>query len=87
MLVDSIKESLTQLTKQDNEHGYLLFNELENKTQYFVIIPDYVNKQFNLSANQIVKQINTQVNGSGGGNNSFAQGGTNNPINYEQLHY
>jgi alanyl-tRNA synthetase len=87
MLVESVKESLIQLMKNDSEHGYILFNELENKTQYFVIIPNNAIKQFDLSANQIIKLINMQVKGSGGGNNSFAQGGTSEVINYDSLQY
>lgn len=82
---DAIKQALTELSKSDQQHGYLLFNELENKTQYFIIVSEIVNKQFGLSANKIIKQINSQTNGSGGGTSNFAQGGTNNKINYEQL--
>jgi alanyl-tRNA synthetase len=82
---DAIKLALTDLSKEDPKHIYILFNEIFNRTQYFIIMSKSLVEELKVSANQIIKEINKLVSGSGGGNDVFAQGGTTQQINYEKL--
>ncbi|GHU26345.1 hypothetical protein FACS1894152_0780 [Bacilli bacterium] len=73
-----LSKSLSEIINADKTHGYIALNNYRGKLQYIIIAsPEFMSKtKFN--ANQIIQQINKIANGSGGGRNEFAQGGTTN---------
>lgn len=70
-----IGTALTELINEDHNHVYIALNILEAKVQYIIM----ANKEYclknNFSCNELIKKINQVVNGSGGGRDTFAQGG------------
>jgi alanyl-tRNA synthetase len=72
-----INQALTELANEDKEHAYIFINKTESKLQYVIIANKIFVDRRKFDANQLIKQINSLSNGSGGGRNQFAQGGTN----------
>lgn len=59
----------------------LMINEEDNRMQFVCAKGD----EINLNMNQLVKQVLPIINGKGGGNEAFAQGGGNRTLSGEEL--
>jgi alanyl-tRNA synthetase len=73
----TINQALTELSNEDKEHAFILINKTSSKLQYIISANKAFVEEFKFDANQLIKKINALSNGSGGGRNQFAQGGTN----------
>jgi alanyl-tRNA synthetase len=81
-----INQAITELVNDNKDQGYILINTNENKIQYFVGINKQLVIKKKISANDIVKKINEISNGSGGGKDIFAQGGTTHLDSLDKIH-
>ncbi len=81
----TISSALTELINEDKQHAYVALSLLDTKTQYVCM----ANKQFcqenNFNAGELVKKLNVITKGSGGGRDTFAQGGCNGTIDFESV--
>ncbi len=72
----TVSSALTELINEDKQHVFIALNKFDLKTQYVLM----ANKEFcsknGFSCNNLIKEINKLTNGSGGGRDTFAQGGT-----------
>jgi alanyl-tRNA synthetase len=71
-----INQAIIELVNTNKNQGYVIINVNENKIQYFVGINKQLANEKKILANDVVKKINEISNGSGGGKDTFAQGGT-----------
>lgn len=80
-----MSSALTELINEDKEHAFIAFNKFPTKIQYVLM----ANKDFclrnNFSCSNLIKQINSITNGSGGGRDTFAQGGSNQIFEIEEI--
>jgi len=70
----NVTAALNELSNEDKEHMFIIINTFANKFQYFI----KNHKHFPLKANEVIKKINLLSGGSGGGNEEYAQGGSDN---------
>ncbi len=81
----TISSALTELINEDRQHAYVAFSLLETKTQYVCM----ANKQFcqenSFNAGELIRKINKITKGSGGGRETFAQGGCSGTIDFEAI--
>jgi alanyl-tRNA synthetase len=66
--------ALNELSNEDSKYLYVVLNILNDKIQYCLIANS---KDIAIKPNEFIKKINLICDGSGGGNELFAQGGTN----------
>jgi alanyl-tRNA synthetase len=80
-----INQALTELVNEDKEHAYVLLNKTKVKIQYIVGVSKELAGKKGFDASALIKELNKLSNGSGGGKNTFAQGGTTNFDSYSQI--
>jgi alanyl-tRNA synthetase len=73
--IKSIVLALNELANENKDYLYVALNILSDKIQYCIVSNS---KEITLKPNDFIKRINLISDGSGGGNDLFAQGGTNN---------
>lgn len=73
---------LNDLTNENPNNLFVVFNKTADKIQYFVAIKNPNNKY---DANEVIKKINQKYAGRGGGKNNFAQGGTTRILTENQI--
>lgn len=73
---------LNDLTNENPNNLFVVFNKTADKIQYFVAIKNPNNKY---DANEVIKKINQKYAGRGGGKNNFAQGGTTKILTENQI--
>lgn len=73
---------LNDLTNENPNNLFVVFNKTADKIQYFVAIKNPSNKY---DANEVIKKINQKYAGRGGGKNNFAQGGTTRILTENQI--
>ncbi len=78
----SIQLAITELMNEHQDRPFFLFNEIDDKLQYYAGWNKNTNK---LDFSLIIKEFNTISNGKGGGKKEFAQGGTSNKDSLEQM--
>jgi alanyl-tRNA synthetase len=71
-----VNRALTELINEDQNHAFVLINKTNVKLQYIAIANKIFVQQHQFNANQVIQKINQLSQGSGGGHNQFAQGGT-----------
>jgi alanyl-tRNA synthetase len=83
--IKSANQALTQLANENQNMAFVILNMTQEKIQYLVITNKITNGAQKLSAKSIVSDLNKITNGSGGGRDEFAQGGTSNLNTLEQI--
>ncbi|GHU32103.1 hypothetical protein FACS1894166_04790 [Bacilli bacterium] len=72
----TLSKALSEIINADKEHAYIALNNFNGKLQYIILASQVFTLKTSFNAHQIIQQINKLSDGSGGGRNEFAQGGT-----------
>lgn len=80
----NIFNALSEMINEYQNNVFICLNYVDNKTQY-LIATNNCNKKYNL--NNLIKLINNNFDGKGGGKINFVQGGANKRIKVEDINY
>jgi alanyl-tRNA synthetase len=81
----NIGMALSEIINENKENFVSLLNITDDKVKYIFAVNENYAKENNFNLNKIIKTINTEFNGKGGGKFNYVQGGTNEINKLEEI--
>lgn len=80
--INKINIALSNAINEINDVMFIVINNTNNKVQYIACVKNSNKKQ---NANEVIQLINNKYQGKGGGKENYAQGGTSQKININEV--